>query len=241
MRRTDRPSFVQRHVYLTLLLALLFVLVATPLLEGAGLAAPMYTASMTVVFIAGTVANRSKKWVFRTALAIAILAVPTTWGLLFMQDVTLSFGQHLVVIAFCGVTGVMVLMSVVRDRLQPHRAVLGAVSVYLLIGLTWATIYETIEMVEPNAFRFAARRTIERPGDAREVQTRFSQFVYFSFVTMTTLGYGEIHPRTALAETACWLEAIIGQLFLVILIARLVAEIPVARAEDPASDRDAGG
>jgi hypothetical protein len=59
---------------------------------------------------------------------------------------------------------------------------------------------------------------------------------YFSFVTLTTLGYGDIRPLTSFARTACWLEAVIGQLYLTVLIARLVGLHLVSLQES--SDRE---
>jgi hypothetical protein len=56
--------------------------------------------------------------------------------------------------------------------------------------------------------------------------TEKSQMIYFSFVTMSTLGYGDITPRTPLAQTVTWMQAVTGQFYLVILIARLVNELP---------------
>jgi hypothetical protein len=53
--------------------------------------------------------------------------------------------------------------------------------------------------------------------------------VYFSFVTMSTLGYGDVSPRTPLGETATWIQSVVGQLYIAILIARLVSELPRPR------------
>ena len=206
---------------------MLLTLVLTPLVEGTRAGTVLYSASMTTVFFAGVIANRERKWIFRAAIVIAVLAVPITWGMLFVPGRSLSFGQDLVIIAFCGMTAVMVLLSVLREDLATNQAVVGAICAYLLIGLTWATVYQAIELIEDEPFHFAARRTAPLAEGQRT--TAFSQLVYFSFVTMTTLGYGDITPRTAMAETSCWLEAIVAQLYIAILIARLVSEIPVMR------------
>ena len=235
MVRGRLENLYQQHAFTLLLVALLLTLVLTPQFEGSRVDTLLFTVSLTTVFITGTLANRDRKWVFRAALVIAGLAVPISWGLLFFEERTLNFGQYVVIILFCGMTAVMVLLSVLRSRLRTGQAVVGAICVYLLIGLTWATIYQSIEMVEAEPFHYAARRTT---GHGDQATTAFSQLVYFSFVTMTTLGYGDISPRTALAETACWLEAIVAQLYLAILIARLVSEIPVIRHEASGEGRD---
>ncbi len=213
-----------------LLAALVLLLVISPLVEGTRFGSAMFTVAMTTVCIAGTVANRHRKWVFRLAVAAVALVIPISWAALWSRSWTLTLGQNLIVIFFCGMTATVVLLSVLQVRQRMSQAIVGAVCVYLLIGLTWATLYQTIELVQPQAFAFAARRY--EPGTAKQ-RTSFAQLTYFSFVTMSTLGYGDIVPRTPLAETACWMEAIVGQLYVAILIARLVSEMPRMRSPQP--------
>src|SRR5262249_17997158 len=112
---------------------------------------------------------------------------------------------------------VLVTRHVVRREgsITIHR-IQGAVAVYLLLGLTWAGIYEIIHDVWPGAFRFS-----EPVPEARiDVATSLA---YYSFVTLTTMGYGDITPMHPVARSAAILEALVGQLFPAILIARLVS------------------
>jgi len=103
--------------------------------------------------------------------------------------------------------------------MRPHRLVgdriVGAICVYILIGLGWASVFETLEGVIPGSFRF--------PADTGWTMPSALRFRYFSFVTLATLGYGDITPVTALAGTLASLEAIAGQLYIGITVARLVA------------------
>ncbi len=119
-----------------------------------------------------------------------------------------------------------------REYLGAIQAVLGAICVYLLIGLAWATIYSAIERIEPQSFDFNHRRTTTTSNG--QTHTAFSQLVYFSFVTMSTLGYGDVTPRTPLAENSTWMQSVVGQLYIAILIARLVTELP--RPSRPAGE-----
>ena len=89
-------------------------------------------------------------------------------------------------------------------------------------------VYSAIEYVEDAPFRFPDHR---RKAVVGVEHTSFSQLTYFSFVTMSTLGYGDIIPRTPLAETACWMQSIVGQLYIAILIARLVSAMPISRRD----------
>ncbi len=91
----------------------------------------------------------------------------------------------------------------------------GAVAAYLLFGLMWADVYQFLEALKPGAFRF--------PGGGAGEGERFSPLVYFSFITLTTLGYGDIVPVDPVAQSLAMGEALMGQLYPAILIARLVS------------------
>jgi hypothetical protein len=128
-------------------------------------------------------------------------------------------------IVFFGLTAVMILVGVVRDEMPTRQAVNGGICAYLLLGLAWAHGYLLIERLDPAAFHFVEKRVgMPLSDDVPTMDT--GQMVYFSFTTQTTLGLGDIAPRSPVAETATWLQAVTGQLFLAILIAKLVSELP---------------
>lgn len=218
-----------RHKFTFLLAALVLLLIIAPLVEDTSAGAALFTIGITAVFITGVIANREQRWIFRAALAVAFFAIPISWAALFASSSPLDLGQYVIVILFCGMTAAMILVAVMRQYMATAQAVVGAICVYLLIGLTWAMIYSAIEYVEDEPFAFPEHRW----KDVGVKHTAFSQLTYFSFVTMSTLGYGDITPRTALAETACWMQAIVGQLYIAILIARLISTMPVPRRDSP--------
>jgi hypothetical protein len=94
------------------------------------------------------------------------------------------------------------------DRIQ------GAVAVYLLIGLMWAQAYDFLERLVPGSFQF--------PSAVVGPYGRSSALLYFSFITLTTLGYGDILPVHPVARSLAMVEALMGQLYPAILIAGLV-------------------
>jgi hypothetical protein len=109
---------------------------------------------------------------------------------------------------------VILLLQVFREGEVTSARVQGAVAVYLLLAMTWAFGYAMIAGIDPTAFQ----ETVSVP--AGEVDTH--RYMYFSFVTLTTLG-GDILPMSPVARLLVIVESIIGQLFPVILIARLVS------------------
>src|SRR5262249_35785514 len=109
----------------------------------------------------------------------------------------------------------LVLWQVFRDGPITAYRIQGAVVVYLLVGVAWAAAYEIIYRSWPGAFQFASRS----PDDLRHAHG----LLYYSLVTLTTVGYGDITPVHPLARSLAMAEALIGQLYPAILIARLVS------------------
>jgi hypothetical protein len=95
----------------------------------------------------------------------------------------------------------------------------AAVCLYLLIGLAWGFIYVIIEVAYPGSFRFAVNPPA---APVAELRSLVSSFIYYSYVTLSTLGYGDITPVTRMARSWAVLETLAGQLYLAIVIARMI-------------------
>lgn len=102
-------------------------------------------------------------------------------------------------------------------KLVDSQLICAALCAYLIIGLMWGGVYYLLESMVANSF---SGTLLENAGS--QLLTNSQQFNYFSFITLTTLGYGDITPQTNIAATLCQTEAIMGQFFTVVLIARLV-------------------
>lgn len=96
----------------------------------------------------------------------------------------------------------------------------GAISVYLLVGFMFALVYAFVALVDPNAFAYSD--AILESATSVDADQGMSIFTYFSFVTMTTLGYGDVTPVSLVARTLAFIEALLGQLYLAVMIAGLV-------------------
>lgn len=111
-----------------------------------------------------------------------------------------------------------------KGRITTDRTA-GAISVYLLLGLLWSMAYGVVSATDPEAFKGLEPFTLDQSGAQLD-------YIYFSFVTLTTLGYGDISPVAPLAQTLAWFEAVVGQLFLAVTIARLVS-LEISHREHP--------
>jgi voltage-gated potassium channel len=109
--------------------------------------------------------------------------------------------------------------SVLRQKEVTSETICTAISVYLLVGFTWTLIYAVMFQRHPESF--AGLATI-KPGDTINLQQIFPMFGYYSLGTLSTIGGGDITPMNLQARYATVAEAIMGQFYLAILVARLV-------------------
>lgn len=107
--------------------------------------------------------------------------------------------------------------SVFGDGPVDLNRIIGAVSIYFVLGFVFAAVFSLLETFQPGAFGLTV--TSEGVGSHQDT---FSELMYFSNVTLTTLGYGDIQPVSRPARTLATLEAMTGQLYLAIVMARLV-------------------
>jgi voltage-gated potassium channel len=97
-------------------------------------------------------------------------------------------------------------------------AIFGAVCGYLLLGIIWSLMYSAVETASPGSFAMPA----STDADGVPVRLDRGTLSYYSFITLATVGYGDVTPTTPLARTLAWMEAVAGQFYLAVLVAGLV-------------------
>jgi hypothetical protein len=155
----------------------------------------------------------------RAMLLVAVAAVLCRWiASASTQTIWLAL-QYAFNALFYGTTVVALLMRVFERGPKTGHRVQGAIAVYLLQGMMWAALYQLVEIFLPGAFQYAA----SSDGPPLSATAQSSIFIYFSFVTLTTVGYGDVLAIDPLARSLAMIEALSGQLFPAVLIARIVA------------------
>ncbi len=153
-----------------------------------------------------------------------VLGIPALLSMVsgrFTHAGLLPMAQSVLVAAFLGYTAYVVLSSILRTRGITSQEVFGALSVYLLLGMTWQFFFALCLQADPGAISFPEGPSSLTSSPA-ESELTMQNLTYFSFVTLSTLGYGDIVPISRMARTLAWMEAVFGQLFLAVLVARLV-------------------
>jgi hypothetical protein len=160
-----------------------------------------------------TVAHRRLLTVVVSVVAGATLVL--RWASFRSPASTLRIWSDSLAIVALGTFTALVLVQVFREGPITTYRIQGSILVYLLIGFTWSVAYQILHTIDPAAFSFAQGN----PGVAHHSDP----LIYYSFVTLTTVGYGDITPVHPAARSLAIAEALIGQLYPAILIARLVS------------------
>lgn len=167
----------------------------------------------SLLLISGASAISPSKKVFIAVTGVSIVTLLLRWTDSLhaapVPKVLDYLATTLSIVLFC----IVVLAQVMKKGPITIHRIQGAIAAYLLIGLAWAHTYGLVEYVHPGSFTGA----VTEAG-------RFSSWTYFSLVTLATLGYGDIAPVHPVARSLVTAEAITGQLYLAILVARLVSQ-----------------
>jgi hypothetical protein len=167
---------------------------------------------IVLIFVCGIVAISESPGMAVLVGVLAALVVLARVFERFAPSFNIASWHDAVLLAALGVlaiavgTGVFATKRAIADRL------FGAIALYLLLGIIWATLYALVATTIPNAFA----------GSLPSRATMFD-WGYFSLVTLTTVGYGDITPAAHVAKSLATLEALVGQLYPAIIIARLVS------------------
>jgi hypothetical protein len=172
----------------------------------------------TLLLITGAgVVPRRRPMAITVGVAVSV-ALLLRWTTLFMPFGWLQELRTISALVCYCLLIMMTLAQVFREGPVTIHRVQGAIAVYLLLGLAWAASYELLVLMRPGAFT----------GAGVDLDTPRS-WIYYSFVTLTTVGYGDITPVHPLARSLAVFEALTGQLFPAILLARLVSLVQTGR------------
>jgi voltage-gated potassium channel len=204
----------------TLLLAsLVALLVALPILRSLPGSSIRFSILLCLVLTAAIYVNSVRRWTLVAGVligggAIVSIVLSETTGSLGAR----TAGQMLGIGLLC-LTTLLMLNTLLRSERVSQDTIIGGICVYLMIGLTFAVVY----MLAVNLEHSALMHLGVPLGDATEdVSSRSARLLYFSFVTLTTLGFGDITPSGEVTQMIVTGEAIIGQLYVAIFIARLM-------------------
>lgn len=164
----------------------------------------------TAIFLLAVYSLSNRRIYFIITLVLALTTAATSWVYLTTGSsmaLYLDVGTNIVFFAY-----LVILFSgkVFRHREITSDTIFGALCIYFLLAMFWTFVFYLMDLLNPAAFDLGSRTE------------DITSYVYYSFVTLTTLGYGDITPHTPPAKILAALEAVFGQLFLAVVVARFV-------------------
>jgi len=212
---TQQPAAVTQNNrqsrFLLLLVSLIAMMVLEPFLFHYTRLWFLIDIFFSIILLTSIYAVSEKKSTALVALLLAIPKLATLWIESLTSYTSVAFLDSILGIAFLGFIIFLILRHIFRQEDVTLETIYGAIVVYILIGLLWVFLYKMTEILHPGSFSIAA-----------EIAASKKTMYYFSFVTLTTLGYGDITPATDPAKSLVMLEAVVGQMYIAVLIARLV-------------------
>ena len=198
--------------FLILLCLILGLLVLVPILNRFVAAHIFLEMFLTAIVISMVYAISHKKGQVIVGMFLAIMMLASLWSQYFYQNKGIAAFGMIAGIIFIAMVTASILSFILKSEEVNLEIIYAAILLYLLAALMWAFLYAFLELVDPVSFNI----------DLKEPKGYLLVFQYYSLVTITTLGYGDITPVTEVAKAFSVLEAVVGQLYLVVAVAWLV-------------------
>ena len=208
-------KITEKNNYFWLLVALLALLLAAAIFEQLGTITLRRTTGflLTVVILVGVWsvdegAHKTLRRILAIAFLVSILALEQ-----FLPHPNVVLLQLSVILLFCVATIVFCCQQVPFSGHVDLHKIVGGICIYILLGIAWGLAYMLVEQLFPGSI----------PGlEGGDWPQDLQRSLYFSFISLTTLGYGDISPIQPLAQLMAYLQAITGQFYVAILVASLV-------------------
>lgn len=203
-----RRVYFQRR-YTILFYSLLLTIAAGPLFNSMGLGTDLIEFFLAINLLAAVIpigSRSGRRLLLGILITALIIRLATGW----LNQATFAVASLMIWTVVALIAAGTALRFAFGARSVDRQHVEAALSAYLLAGVFFGSFYWVLEQIRPGSFTF--------PGDFSP-----NSAIYFSFVTLATLGYGDVVPRTDVARGLAIVEGVGGQLFLAVLIARLVS------------------
>jgi hypothetical protein len=156
---------------------------------------------------------RSSRFIFNTALSLILFTLLITAAVIILDRVELEFVHLLLMLGFFLLTLKLAAQQALFSGKITSNSLVGSICIFLLLGLIWVMLYLLLAEFSPDSFSGLT---------ASAWQDNFPDFIYFSFVTLTTLGFGDLLPLTPLARFLVYMEAVVGVFYMAIVVSSLV-------------------
>jgi voltage-gated potassium channel len=198
------------------LASLVLLVVAWPFLEDFRGGTLIHVALMTMVLLSAVVAVGDRGIRLTLALLLVVPALFARWASYFRPDLVPTWVFDGIGMLFLGFVVAQLFRFIFLAPRVDFEVLCAGIAIYLIVGLFWTLAYGLVDRLIPNSFVFTSGPTADRSMDG-------FQGLYFSFVTLSTVGYGDIVPVSKVTRMLAMVEAVFGMFYVSLLIARLVS------------------
>ncbi|EJL9427883.1 two pore domain potassium channel family protein [Vibrio cholerae] len=210
------PNISEKNNFIYFTLALIILLISSALVQllQDNVMDYFMQGIIVVIFIVCFVSlHFDRKWThFLRGLALVWVGAIVTQHLFYIKEMNILM-LALIFVFFYGTFQSLVRQILFSGKIDTNKLI-GSLALFLLLGLMWAVAYLLLLELDPQAFHGL---------QAIPWADNFSNSAYFSFVTLTTLGYGDISPVTPIAKTLVYLESVVGVFYMAVVVSSLVS------------------
>ncbi|OUR89976.1 hypothetical protein A9Q85_01490 [Cycloclasticus sp. 44_32_T64] len=169
------------------------------------------TIYLSLMFFSVWSLQKNKRW-FSLGIGLIIMSIVLAIYDAYFHSAKNQLLNLFPLLLFCILSVIVAMKQVLFSGPITLNKLIGSICIYILLGIIWALFYLSVDLLTTNTF----------DGIPDEEFNQFWSYIYFSFVTLSTLGFGDIVPVNELARSLAYIEAISGQIYLTILVASLV-------------------
>lgn len=203
---------VRHSPSLLLLASLIILLLASPNTETSVFKQVLVNVLFAVVMLAAVPAVSGRLWQRPAVVSLAALWVALSVWKIASSHGLLALSANAVFLMFCLLTVIVLIRRIVTAEHVDFEVLCASPSIFLLLAIAWTACYDMLQQLAPGSFNVT-----QESGTGLTIE-----FLYFSLTTITTLGYGDITPVSSTARIWATLEAVVGQFYMAVLVARLV-------------------
>ena len=174
---------------------------------------------LTGTLLVSVLSLAASKRVFIAAWLLVAAKVVLDIVAIVYPEVSVHVVEAIIMFAFFILATAFAFQRVLEDEYVDINRIAGAISIYMLIGLIWTSLYFFLSLLDPQSFNGLSDTS---SAALKLHDTIYMDLLYYSYVTLSTLGYGEITPASRAAQSLAYLEAICGVMYVAVLVAALV-------------------
>ncbi len=203
--------------FIYLLGSLLILLIAGAFVQHTDLGNVIFNVMLSVTLLASIYAISHNRRFVAVGILMASLTFASAWFAQLSASIIFALTSAFLGFVYFLYAAVVILVHIFRSAAITLDELLASISTYLLLGIGGGFVFRFLELLDPGAL-------VSTSSVAPEISpvSPMSAYIYYSFTCLTTLGFGDIVPATPEARAFSYLAAVIGQIFLTVLIARFV-------------------